>query len=73
MKTRFSIIMVICVITVSIFLIAAKPRGAAVTQQKDVAGTIDGSVTPSAIPDTVAYEMFFNSLTNSGTVLQPLQ
>jgi len=30
--------------------------------QKDPAGTVDGSITPSAIPDHVAYEMFFASL-----------
>lgn len=62
MKSRVSLVLAILVIAVSVFLIAAKTRGIATSQQKDPAGTVDGSVTPSAIPNHIAYEMFFNSL-----------
>jgi hypothetical protein len=62
MKSRISLIVVILIIATTIFLGAGKSLGLVASQQKDPAGTIDGSVTPSAIPDHVAYEMFFNSL-----------
>jgi len=62
-------------------MIAANSRSIAASQQKDPAGIVEGSVTPSAIPNHVAYEIFFNSLippielgTNAeGAVLAKLQ
>lgn len=60
MKSRFPLVLAIVIIGASIVVIAAK-TGRTVLQ-KDVAGTVDGSVTPEAIPDHVAYEFFFSSL-----------
>lgn len=58
MKFRILSLLTIVALAGSIFTIAAKKH----TTQKDLPGTIDGAVTPSAIPDHVAYEMFFTSL-----------
>lgn len=59
MKSRVLLILIFIALAGGILTIAAKVS----TPQKDPTGTIDGAVTPSAIPDHVAYEMLFASLT----------
>ncbi|MGH9767246.1 MAG: hypothetical protein ACREAB_07410 [Blastocatellia bacterium] len=58
MKSWVLSILIFITLVGGILTIAAKVR----TPQKDPTGTVDGSITPSAIPDHVAYEMFFASV-----------
>jgi hypothetical protein len=70
MKPRSTLIFVSIVITGSLLFVFAKLGAYSIyrlqvlasTSQKDQAGTINGADTPSAIPDHVAYEIFFTSL-----------